>query len=195
MNYREDLSREIQKEMSKSILRFKEQQERERQLELAVEGVEEAKKEKELQEKEENEKLVADLKSAVLDCLGTMFLPEFLNRLDDIIIFEPLRPEELRKICDLMIQEVEKRVESKKIELVIDRPVRMKLTREGYNPQFGARPLRRLITKYVEDLISEAILNNPLITKPRRLTLFLDTKGKISMREEILSNKEGKNVK
>ena len=195
VNYQEDLSREIQKEMSKSILRFKEQQERERQLELAVEGVEEAKKEKELQEKEENEKLVADLKSAVLDCLGTMFLPEFLNRLDDIIIFEPLRPEELRKICDLMIQEVEKRVESKKIELVIDRPVRMKLTREGYNPQFGARPLRRLITKYVEDLISEAILNNPLITKPRRLTLFLDTKGKISMREEILSNKEGKNVK
>lgn len=192
VNYQEDLSREIQKEMSKSILRFKEQQERERELELAVEGIEDAKKEKELQEKEENEKLVADLKSAVLDCLGTMFLPEFLNRLDDIIIFEPLRPEELRKICDLMIQEVEKRIESKKIELVIDRPVRMKLTREGYNPQFGARPLRRLITKYVEDLISEAILNNPLVTKPRKLTLFLDTKGKIVMKEEILSNKEEK---
>lgn len=192
VNYQEDLSREIQKEMSKSILRFKEQQEKERALELAIDGNEEVKKERQRQEKEENEKLVADLKSAVLDCLGTMFLPEFLNRLDDIIIFEPLRPEELRKICDLMIQEVEKRVSEKKIELVIDRPVRMKLTREGYNPQFGARPLRRLITKYVEDLISEAILNNPLITKARKLTLFLDAKGKISMKEEVLSETEQK---
>ena len=107
--------------------------------------------------------VLSKLKSAVLDRLTTMFLPEFLNRLDDIIIFQPLRPEELRKICDIMIRDVSERVKTKKILLNVDEKVRMKLSREGYNPLYGARPLRRLITKYVEDLISENLLKNPLI--------------------------------
>jgi ATP-dependent Clp protease ATP-binding subunit ClpA len=86
-----------------------------------------------------------------------MFLPEFLNRLDDIIIFQP-KPEELRKICDIMVREVADRVKPKQIILSVDDKVKAKLTREGYNPLFGARPLRRLVTKYIEDLISENLL-------------------------------------
>lgn len=97
-----------------------------------------------------------------------MFLPEFLNRLDDIIIFQPLKPEELRKICDIMINEVAKRVEKKQIILTVEDRVKTKLTREGYNPSFGARPLRRLVTKYIEDLISEDILNNTNNTRKSR---------------------------
>ena len=103
-----------------------------------------------------------------------MFLPEFLNRLDDIIIFQPLRPEELRKICDIMISEVAKRVESKQIFLSVDEKVKTKLTREGYNPLFGARPLRRLVTKYIEDLISETILQGPTVTKTRNIQIQLN---------------------
>ena len=106
--------------------------------------------------------LLTKLKSAVLDRLSTMFLPEFLNRLDDIIIFQPLRPDELRKICEIMIRDVSERVKSKKLALIVDEKVKIKLTREGYNPLYGARPLRRLITKYVEDLISENLLKNPI---------------------------------
>ena len=106
--------------------------------------------------------LLTKLKSAVLDRLSTMFLPEFLNRLDDIIIFQPLRPDELRKICEIMIRDVSERVKSKKLELIVDEKVKIKLTREGYNPLYGARPLRRLITKYIEDLISENLLKNPI---------------------------------
>jgi ATP-dependent Clp protease ATP-binding subunit ClpA len=106
--------------------------------------------------------LLTKLKSAVLDRLSTMFLPEFLNRLDDIIIFQPLRPEELRKICEIMIRDVSERVKSKKLSLIVDEKVKIKLTREGYNPLYGARPLRRLITKYIEDLISENLLKNPI---------------------------------
>jgi ATP-dependent Clp protease ATP-binding subunit ClpA len=106
--------------------------------------------------------LLTKLKSAVLDRLSTMFLPEFLNRLDDIIIFQPLRPDELRKICEIMIRDVSERVKSKKLDLIVDEKVKIKLTREGYNPLYGARPLRRLITKYIEDLISENLLKNPI---------------------------------
>jgi hypothetical protein len=113
-----------------------------------------------------------------------MFLPEFLNRLDDIIIFQPLRPEELRKICDIMINEVSERVKPKQIILTVDDKVKAKLTREGYNPLFGARPLRRLVTKYVEDLISENILKSPPIKKSRAVKIILNEEDKIIVKQE-----------
>ena len=121
----------------------------------------------------------SNLKGAVLERLSTMFLPEFLNRLDDIIIFQPLRPEELRKICDIMIKEVSERVKPKQIILNVDDKVKAKLTREGYNPLFGARPLRRLVTKYVEDLISENILKNPVAKKARVVKIILNEDDQI----------------
>lgn len=121
----------------------------------------------------------SNLKAAVLERLSTMFLPEFLNRLDDIIIFQPLRPEELRKICDIMIREVAKRVESKQIILSVDDKVKTKLTREGYNPLFGARPLRRLVTKYIEDLISETILKTPVAKTTRTIKISLNEDDQI----------------
>ena len=121
----------------------------------------------------------SNLKGAVLERLSTMFLPEFLNRLDDIIVFQPLKPEELRKICDIMVKEVAKRVESKQINLIVDEKVKAKLSREGYNPIFGARPLRRLVTKYVEDLISENLLKNPMTSKTRTIKIQLNEDDEI----------------
>jgi ATP-dependent Clp protease ATP-binding subunit ClpA len=130
--------------------------------------------------KEDSDKESAsNLKGAVLERLSTMFLPEFLNRLDDIIVFQPLKPEELRKICDIMVKDVAKRVEPKQINLIVDDKVRAKLSREGYNPIFGARPLRRLVTKYVEDLISENILKNPLTSKTRTIKIQLNEDDEI----------------
>ena len=76
----------------------------------------------------------SNLKAAVLERLSTMFLPEFLNRLDDIIVFQPLKPEELRKICDIMVRDVSERIKSKQIILNVDDKVKVKLSREGYNP-------------------------------------------------------------
>ena len=127
---------------------------------------------------------LSNLKGAVLERLSTMFLPEFLNRLDDIIIFQPLRPEELRKICDIMINEVSERVKPKQIILSVDNKVKSKLTREGYNPLFGARPLRRLVTKYIEDLISENILKSPPIKKSRQLKIILNEDDQIVVKIE-----------
>jgi ATP-dependent Clp protease ATP-binding subunit ClpA len=131
-----------------------------------------------------NNQTISNLKGAVLERLSTMFLPEFLNRLDDIIIFQPLRPEELRKICDIMIKEVAERVKPKQIILVVDDKVKSKLTREGYNPLFGARPLRRLVTKYVEDLISENILKSAPIKKSRTVKIILNEDDQIVVKEE-----------
>tara|TARA_B110000091_G_scaffold72560_1_gene79971 strand:- start:8894 stop:11899 length:3006 start_codon:yes stop_codon:yes gene_type:complete len=130
--------------------------------------------------KKDGKESASNLKGAVLERLSTMFLPEFLNRLDDIIVFQPLKPEELRKICDIMVKEVAKRVEPKQIILTVDDKVKAKLSREGYNPIFGARPLRRLVTKYVEDLISENILKNPMVNnKLRTIKIQLDEDDQI----------------
>jgi len=133
---------------------------------------------------DKKDKKVSDLKGAVLERLSTMFLPEFLNRLDDIIIFQPLKQEELRKICDIMVREVAERVKSKSIILNVDEKVKIKLTREGYNPLFGARPLRRLITKCVEDLISENILKNPLAKKSRTIRIQLNEDDQVVIKKE-----------
>jgi len=113
-----------------------------------------------------------------------MFLPEFLNRLDDIIVFQPLRPEELRKICDLMIKDVTERVKLKQINLFVEDKVKTKLTREGYNPSFGARPLRRLVTKYIEDSISEHILKNPITKKTRTIRIHLNEEDQIFVKKD-----------
>jgi ATP-dependent Clp protease ATP-binding subunit ClpA len=136
------------------------------------------------QEKADDSKNLSTLKSAVLERLSTMFLPEFLNRLDDIIIFQPLRPEELRKICDIMIKEVTERVRPKQISLSVDDKVKLKLTREGYNPLFGARPLRRLVTKYIEDLISENILKTSSTKKLRTIKIQLNENDQVVVQQE-----------
>ena len=134
--------------------------------------------------KESEKQIQSDLKGAVLERLSTMFLPEFLNRLDDIIIFQPLKPEELRKICDIMVKDVAERIKLKQLILNVDDKVKAKLTREGYNPLFGARPLRRLVTKYIEDLISENILKTTNTKKSRTIRIKLNDKDQVIIKEE-----------
>lgn len=164
-NFLSDIKEQLQVEFEKSFRSLKEYEILEKDL-----NKEKQKNDPKNSEKEKQ----SNLKSAVLERLSTMFLPEFLNRLDDIIIFQPLKPEELRKICDIMVREVTERVKSKQILLTVDEKVKLKLTREGYNPLFGARPLRRLVTKYIEDLISENMLKNPMTKKSRTVKIQLN---------------------
>ena len=85
-----------------------------------------------------------------------------------------------------MVKDVAERVKGKQIILTVDEKVKLKLTREGYNPAFGARPLRRLITKYVEDLISENILKSPIRKKVREIKIQLDENDQIFVKNEQL---------
>jgi ATP-dependent Clp protease ATP-binding subunit ClpC len=110
------------------------------------------------QEKSEQQRL----KSAVESELKRTFRPEFLNRVDDIIIFQPLTEEQLKKIVDLLILEVEKRLADRNIKLELDDEAKAWLLKEGYEPAYGARPLRRAIQRYVENPLSSRILQGEI---------------------------------
>jgi len=106
------------------------------------------------QEKGEQQRLKSVMESA----LKQTFRPEFLNRVDDIIIFQPLTEEHLKKVVDLLVLEVEKRLADSNIELELKDEAKAWLLKEGYEPAFGARPLRRAIQRYVENPLSSRIL-------------------------------------
>ena len=102
------------------------------------------------------------MESKVKDALKQAFRPEFLNRIDDIIVFGELTKEELSEIVELMLKEVKKDAEEKKINLTVTDKMKEHILEKGYNTKYGARPLRRAIQKYVEDEISEAYLRGVL---------------------------------
>jgi ATP-dependent Clp protease ATP-binding subunit ClpC len=110
------------------------------------------------QEKSEQQRL----KSAVDDELKRTFRPEFLNRIDDIIIFQPLTEENLKKIVDLLILEVQKRLSDRNISLELNDEAKAWLLKEGYEPAYGARPLRRAIQRYVENPLSSRVLQGEI---------------------------------
>ena len=97
-------------------------------------------------------------KKAYQSALEDNFRPEFLNRLDEIIVFRPLEREDLRAVVRLEFGKIAKRVQEQGIILKITDTAADWLLREGYNPKFGARPIRRTIEQKVEDHLSEAIL-------------------------------------
>jgi ATP-dependent Clp protease ATP-binding subunit ClpA len=130
------------------------------------------------------------LKEKVMEKLTTIFLPEFLNRLDDIIVFEPLKPEELRKICTVMIDQLTERVKKKNIFITVDDAVKNKLAQEGYDPMFGARPLRRLVTKYIEDLLSDSFLEYTTKTGSNSGQFFVHVQ--LNENNEIISTFDSK---
>jgi ATP-dependent Clp protease ATP-binding subunit ClpC len=103
----------------------------------------------------------------VNDELKNFFRPEFLNRIDEIIVFNHLTRMDIWEICDLMIKAVQKRLKDKGINLIVDLSVQAFLSDEGYDPIYGARPLRRAIMKYLEDTLAEQCLAK---------TLYPDTK-------------------
>jgi ATP-dependent Clp protease ATP-binding subunit ClpA len=98
------------------------------------------------------------LESRVKDALKEVFRPEFLNRVDDTIVFTALTGEELYKIIDLMLKEVVDEVREKNITMDVDNEVKDFLLKKGYDEKYGARPLRRAIQRYIEDEITEKYL-------------------------------------
>jgi len=102
------------------------------------------------------------LENKVKDALKESFRPEFLNRVDDIVVFEELKKEELRQIVDLMLKEVIADATEKSIDIEVSTQARDFLLEKGYSTKYGARPLRRTIQKYIEDEISDAYLKGDI---------------------------------
>ncbi len=115
--------------------------------------------------KQLEETLSKELQSSVYNALSASFAPEFLNRIDNIIIFRPLSENDLKVIAKLFLNKLIKQYKKQQINLILDSNVLNKLVEACYEPKYGARPLRRGITKYIEDLIIEKIINLNLNTK------------------------------
>jgi len=97
-------------------------------------------------------------RDAVMRELRTQFRPEFLNRVDDIVLFRPLRLEEIERIVDLMTADLRKRLADRGISLVLTEPARVLVAREGFDPVYGARPLRRYLQRQLETRIGRALI-------------------------------------
>lgn len=111
---------------------------------------------------DEAESQYEKMKENVMDELKRSFRPEFLNRVDDIIVFHSLDEKDLRKIVKLMLKEVSNRMANQEINIEFDEKAEELLSKEGFDPSYGARPLRRTITKVVEDKLSEEILKGAI---------------------------------
>ncbi len=99
------------------------------------------------------------IKSLVNEELKQYFRPEFLNRLDEIIVFRQLSKNEVKEIAEIMLQEVFARLQDKGIKLSVTDAFKERLVEEGYNPSYGARPLRRAVMRLLEDSLAEEVLS------------------------------------
>ena len=104
-----------------------------------------------------------EAKEKVNDLLKKSFRPEFLNRLDEIVFYKPLQKNEVSKILDLLIKDLEKRLEDKHITLELTQNAKDYLIDNGYDQVYGARPLKRFVTKKLETLIAENILKQEIL--------------------------------
>ena len=99
------------------------------------------------------------MKQDLLDIVGRHFRPEFLNRVDDIVVFHPLEAEHIRRIVDIQLEHLRQRLGERDIGLVLDGEARDRLADAGYDPVYGARPLKRAIQQQIENPLAQRILN------------------------------------
>jgi len=122
------------------------------------------------------------MKETVLGELKRVFNPELLNRLDEVIVFHQLSKDDLRKIVDLMLDRLQHQLSERKISLAVDQNAKDFLIDRGYDPTFGARPLRRAIQRYVEDPLAEEVLKGRF---PEGGTLRITLEGDALTFEEV----------
>jgi ATP-dependent Clp protease ATP-binding subunit ClpC len=101
-----------------------------------------------------------NIKSIIDKALKRNFAPEFLNRIDDLIIFNPLQREDIVKITDIELDSLLNRLSTYGYSFNISESVKLFIAEKGYDPQYGARPLKRAIQKYIEDNLAEAIIRD-----------------------------------
>ncbi len=129
-------------------------------------------------------------KYVIQKALKRTFAPEFLNRVDDVVIFNPLEKEHIHQIIDIELKGLYDRVETLKYKLEISPAAKDLIADKGFDPQFGARPLKRAIQKYLEDEMAEVIIGNSISEGD---TIFIDLdekKEKIvaAIRKNVISN-------
>jgi ATP-dependent Clp protease ATP-binding subunit ClpA len=116
----------------------------------------------------------ADTRKRLLDALRQAFRPEFLNRVDDIIVFNSLTRENLMQIVDIQLANIAKLLKDRKMKLEVTPAAKDRIISEGYDPQYGARPMRRAIQRLIQDPLALKFLNGDFIEGD---TILVDAKG------------------
>ena len=120
------------------------------------------------------------MREGILDEAKRVFRPEFLNRLDDVIVFRSLTKPDLIEILELEINKVLERVKHRNLELHLDDQAKDFLVEKGHDPAYGARPMRRAVERYLEDPLAEELLKESLHPgEPIQVTLDPDTKDRL----------------
>lgn len=126
----------------------------------------------------EEERREENIRSRVMEAVKMTFRPEFINRLDEVIVFHPLKQEDVRRIADLQIAKLTERMEKQGIALRVDESAVELLAEKGYDPAFGARPLKRTIQSMLQNAVADSILN-----------------GKPGENEELAASADGEKIK
>ncbi|MGG3916495.1 ATP-dependent protease ATP-binding subunit ClpC [Bacillus sp. es.034] len=129
-----------------------------------------------------------DMKGKVMEELKRAFRPEFLNRIDEIIVFHSLEKDHLKEIVTLMSNQLTTRLKEQDIHLELSPAAKEKIADEGFDPEYGARPLRRAIQKYVEDKLSEELLRGKVLTGQNILIDVEDSEFVVKVQEEEAAN-------
>ncbi|ABR29904.1 Clp protease ClpX [Thermosipho melanesiensis] len=129
-----------------------------------------------------------EMKSKVLEEVKKTFRPEFLNRIDEIVVFHKLTEKHIREIIDILLKDIRRRLEEKGLKLELTKNAKDFLVQEGYDPAYGARPLKRTIQRYIEDPLSEELLKGKF--KENDVIVCAFERGKI-----VFKKKKAKKVK
>jgi ATP-dependent Clp protease ATP-binding subunit ClpB len=124
----------------------------------------------------------AAVETMVLDALRQHFRPEFLNRVDDIVVFHPLKPEHIDRIIDLQLTRLERLLAERKLTIEVSPDAKRVLTTEGYEPAFGARPLKRAIQRLVQNPLALAVLQGRF-KDGDHIVVDADPAGELSFRK------------
>ena len=131
------------------------------------------------------------LKSSIEGAIKQTFRPEFINRIDEIIIFEPLTEDQIKQIVDLLMDDVKQRLADREITVELTDEVKSWLAKEGFDAAFGARPLRRTIQRQVENPLSKRILAGEFKAGDYAIVRLKD--GSLSFGKKKMVTKTGSN--
>jgi len=130
-----------------------------------------------------------DMKGTMLEELKKAFRPEFLNRIDEMIVFHSLEKEHLKEIVAMMANSLTKRLKEQDISLELTDSALEKIAEEGYDPQYGARPLRRSLQKQVEDRLSEELLKGNVEKGNQVIIDYVNDEFVVKKKEEVSTSK------
>lgn len=122
---------------------------------------------------ESKQKEYENTKKDVMSELKKQFRPEFINRIDEIIVFHKLGEEDIKQIIDIMLKQVQERLKEQNIEVTFDDTVKEYISKKGIDTNYGARPLKRAIQSYIEDKIAESILDG-IITPKKKANMSVE---------------------